>query len=167
MITPEKLDEIETAAKAPGVTPGPWYNDCGNGEVESRNELTPRRTVCERVDSERKLEIEHQSFSKRGPEWVDPNDDMDYIALVSPDVVLELINEVRLARQRMGPAGYKILEELKESRARVLELEKALSGVSINNCWCPFYRLNLGEHTGICLRAFRALNQGSLIPEGQ
>jgi hypothetical protein len=112
MITPEKLDEIEEAARA--------VKDNPRGSISRA---------------------------------------------ISTDMVIELINEVRLAKQRLGPAGYKILEELKESRARVLELEKALSGVSIQNkCWCDW---DWDGHTAACLQAFRALNRGEMNQEGQ
>lgn len=33
------------------ATPGPWYNDCGNGQVESRDKKYYRAVVCDRAES--------------------------------------------------------------------------------------------------------------------
>ena len=77
------LDRIERLARK--ATPGPWR--------ASRHD--------EGIVAGPKERMFHagKDLFNRGPEWVSP-DDRRYVAAVSPDVVLELIRELRDAREK-------------------------------------------------------------------
>jgi hypothetical protein len=89
-ISDKELDFIvEYASEA---SPGPWYYKSGNCQVE--RSFPHRNVVCDIVECNESSEEGRKRFGRTA----DPFVDGQYIASVSPDVVLSLIAEVREAR---------------------------------------------------------------------
>lgn len=86
------------------ATPGPWYFDSGNGNVESHHEDFYRDSICERADLSEKIEWAKQ-FGRFPPDQVkDAWDDCEFIANSRADIEYlidlvrkkdELISDVR------------------------------------------------------------------------
>ena len=89
-------DILERASRA---TPGPWRNDCGNGQVETED---ARIEICNRVGNSARKEDVAYRFGVEVPNDVasllsfDNEDDMDFIAAARTDVVV-LANRLRTA----------------------------------------------------------------------
>jgi hypothetical protein len=83
----------ELAEKA---TPGPWKYDCGNGQVETEEW---RVLIAERVGNyKRRKDCEYMYSGKiKEVEKLLSHDneiDMEYIAALSPEIILALLNAV-------------------------------------------------------------------------
>lgn len=88
-----KLDLAEIERRAKAATQGPWYFDIGNGQVESHNENHYRSEVVDRTSYSTKLDWHNQNGHVEP--FVDPDDDCEFIASCSPDVVLEMVRRLR------------------------------------------------------------------------
>jgi hypothetical protein len=74
------LELLKKLAKA--ATPGPWKNDIGNYEIESRHEDFFRKVICNWPFYENSycIDLNSENFAN-----------MDYIEALSPEVVLQMI----------------------------------------------------------------------------
>lgn len=85
------------------ATPGPWYADLGNWDVESQHEKHWRMTVCEQSD----LMSRHEHFKDFDLEENPPDaprhpgNDLEYIAAANPETVLALVTALREAMRTL------------------------------------------------------------------
>lgn len=94
------IDEIKQLKEAADqATPGPWYYDCGNGEVESRTESNWRQPVVERVDLMDRIKHFETNQLEYDPPNNPPHPDADcmYVAMADPLLIKRLCEAIENA----------------------------------------------------------------------
>jgi hypothetical protein len=99
-MTNEELKQLKELCT--NATPGPWRNDCGNGEVET---LEWRVPICRRVGNFERREEATGTYRKQHPEVkhllsFDNEADMDFIA-EARTAIPKLIEEVERLREAL------------------------------------------------------------------
>lgn len=123
-MTTEELDRLKELAER--ATPGPWQSDtCGDVWT---------------IHSDFQKWSEDDYFfhgsigtTRRGPD----NGDAEYIAAVSPDVVLKLIAEVKLARRSYDEQNTYCIETAKSLRAQLAEAREVIESIEFDKLHKP------------------------------
>ncbi len=90
------------------ATPAPWWNDCGNGQIESRHPLYHRAVVCDRAETFRWDGVSEKGEDPRyeccpKATRIDPECDMEFIA-AARNALPKLLALARAANIVLGEA---------------------------------------------------------------
>lgn len=131
--TPIDLERLRRVAMA--ATPGPWWHDMGNGQIESQNKAYHRAVICDRPSS---WEPSGELDANDEPIWHDPRyeccpkavrisvgNDMEHIEAFDPLTAIALIDRIEKAEAHLREAdAHRVYcaNGWDEASAHVLEL---------------------------------------------